>query len=243
NAGIIFREQGRPDKALAAFERVLARDPQHVSAHKALVDTLRQERRLDAWFRAFDRFEAACPNAFPLLIIALEACQYRGDFAALESYLNRLRNDEFKPSSETELADCLEELLFLLLYFDFDPESQLGLYEAYNVIARRVYGAPLKQPQKRRPGRIRIGYLSGDLRNHVMGKMMWSAVERHDRERFEIFFYSLSTVSDEWTERYRGFADRFEVVAELLERDAATRIAADDHDILVDLSTHTRGSK
>jgi predicted O-linked N-acetylglucosamine transferase (SPINDLY family) len=243
NIGIIFREQGRPDRAIAAFERVLARDPQHVPAYKALADTLQDERRLDAWFKAFDRFEAACPNAFPLLVMALEACHYRADFAALDRYLNRLRQDEFKPSSETELADCLEELLFLLAYFDFEPEAQFGLYKAYNLIARRVYGAPLALPEKRRPGRIRIGYLSGDLRNHVMGKMMWPALERHNRERFELFFYSLSAVSDEWTERYRGLADHFEVIAELVERDAAERIAADDLDILVDLSTHTRGSK
>jgi predicted O-linked N-acetylglucosamine transferase (SPINDLY family) len=106
-----------------------------------------------------------------------------------------------------------------------------------------VYGAPLALPEERRPGRIRIGYVSGDLRNHVMGKMMWPALKRHDRERFELFFYSLSTTSDEWTERYRGLADHFEVIAELSERDAAGRIAADELDILVDLSTHTRGSK
>jgi predicted O-linked N-acetylglucosamine transferase (SPINDLY family) len=243
NIGIIFREQGRPDRAIAAFERVLARDPQHVPAHKALADTLQDERRLDAWFKAFDRFESACPNAFPLLVMALEVCHYRADFAALDRYLNRLRQDEFKPSSETELADCLEELLFLLAYFDFELEAQFGLYKAYNVIAPRVYGAPIALPEERRPGRVRIGYLSGDLRNHVMGKMMWPALERHDRESFELFFYSLSTVSDEWTERYRGLADRFEVIAELSERDAAERIAADDIDILVDLSTHTRSSK
>jgi len=88
-----------------------------------------------------------------------------------------------------------------------------------------------------------VGYLSGDLRNHVMGKMMWSALQHHARERFELYFYSLSTASDEWTERYRGLAQRFEVVANLTERKAAERIAADDLDILVDLGTHTHGSK
>jgi predicted O-linked N-acetylglucosamine transferase (SPINDLY family) len=243
NMGIIFREQGRIDRAIAAFERVLTRDPRHVPAHKALCDTLQGERRLDPWLKAFDRFEAACPNAFPLLIIALEACQYRADFAGLERYLERLRRDEFKPSSETELADCLEELLFLLLYFDVEPEMQFGLYKAYNVVAPRVYGVPMALPAERRPGRIRVGYLSGDLRNHVMGKMMWSAVERHDRSRFELCFYSLSSASDEWTERYRTLADRFEVIADLPESEAAGRIARDDLDILVDLATHTRGSK
>jgi predicted O-linked N-acetylglucosamine transferase (SPINDLY family) len=243
NIGIIFREQGRMDRAIAAFERVLTRDPRHVPAHKALCDTLQGERRLDDWLRAFDRFEAACPNAFPLLVIALEACQYRADFAALDRYLARLRRDEFHPGSETELVDCLEELLYLLLFFDVEPEMQFGLYKAYNVIAPRVYGAPLALPAERRPGRIRVGYLSGDLRNHVMGKMMWSALERHDRSRFELFFYSLSSASDAWTERYRALADRFEVITDLPETEAAGRMVRDDLDILVDLATHTRGSK
>jgi protein O-GlcNAc transferase len=243
NIGVIFREQGRADAAIKAFEQVLGREPRHVPAHKALAETLLGARRLDEWFRAFDRFEAACPDALPMAVLALEACQYRADFAALDRYIDRLRQDEFKPSSETELADCLEELLFLLLYFDVDPDAQLGLYKAYDAVAPRVYGAPVALPQKRRPGRVRIGYLSGDLRNHVMGKMMWSALQHHDRGRFELFFYSLSAASDEWTERYRGLADRFDVIANLTERKAAERIAADDLDILVDLATNTRGAK
>jgi predicted O-linked N-acetylglucosamine transferase (SPINDLY family) len=243
NIGVIFREQGRSDAAIKAFEQVLARDPGHVPAHKALAETLLAARRLDEWFKAFDRFEAACPDALPMAVLALEACQYRADFAALDRYLDRLRQDAFKPSSETELADCLEELLFLLLYFDVDPDAQFGLYKTYDTVAPRVYGGPLALPDERRPGRIRIGYLSGDLRNHVMGKMMWSALEHHDRNRFELYFYSTSTVSDKWTERYRGFADHFEVIAQLPESKAAERIAADDLDILVDLATNTHGAK
>jgi predicted O-linked N-acetylglucosamine transferase (SPINDLY family) len=76
-----------------------------------------------------------------------------------------------------------------------------------------------------------------------MGKMMWSALEHHDRERFELFFYSTSAVSDRWTERYREFADHFEVVAPLAEHKAAQRIASDELDILVDLATNTHGAK
>ena len=243
NIGVIFRGQRRPDAAIKAFAHVLARDPHHVQAYKVLAETLLAERRLDEWFRVFDRFEAACPDALPMAVLALEACQYRADFAALDKYINRLRRDEFKPSSETELADCLEELLFLMLYFDVDPEAQFGLYQTFNAVAPRVYGTPLALSQERRPGRIRVGYLSGDLRDHVMGKMMWSALQHHDRDRFELFFYSLSTVTDEWTERYRGLADRFEVIAHQTERRAAERIAADDLDILVDLATNTHGAK
>jgi predicted O-linked N-acetylglucosamine transferase (SPINDLY family) len=243
NIGVIFREQGHADAAVKAFEAVLEREPRHAPAYKALAETQLEALRLDEWFRVFDRFEAACPNAFPLAGLALEACQYRADFAGLDRYVDRLSRDDFKPSSPTELVDCLETLLFLLLYFDVDPDVHFGLYKAYDKAAPSVYGRPLSLPEKRRPGRIRIGYLSGDLRNHVMGKMMWSALQHHDRERFEIFFYSLSERSDDWTERYRGLGSRFESIASLTEQDAAERIAADDLDILVDLSTHTHGAR
>jgi protein O-GlcNAc transferase len=243
NIGVILRERGRPEEAVKAFEQVLARDPRNVAAHKALAETLFGMRRIDEWFAAFDRFEAACANALPLAVLALQVCQYRADFARLDRYLDRIANDEFKPTSEGELADCLEELLFLLLYFDFDPEAQFGLYKAYDAVAPNVYGHPRPQPARRKPGPIRVGYLSGDLRNHVMGKMMWSAIGRHDRRRFELFLYSLSSEEDEWTARYRGLGPNFTVVADLTETDAVKRINADQLDILVDLATNTRGAK
>jgi protein O-GlcNAc transferase len=243
NIGVVFQEQGRTDAAIGAFEKVLAREPHHVLAHKALGDTLLAARRIDDWLRVFDRFEATCPNALSLVAQALEVYQYRGDFGALDRYLDRLRRDDFKPENETDLADSLEQLLFLMLYFDIEPETHLAFYRAYDTVARRVYGTPLARPAVRRPGRLRIGYLSGDLRNHVMGKMIWEAIRHHDRDRFELYCYATSAETDDWTERFRGFADHFEVVAGLTERDAARRIAADDLDVLVDLSTHTKSAK
>ncbi len=243
NIGVIFREQGQQEAAIRAFETVLAHEPRHVPAHKALAETLLRARHLGAWFKAFDRFEAMCPDALPLAVLALEACQYRADFASLDRYLERVRQDRFKAGSEAELADCLEELLFLLLYFDGEPDLQFSLYQAYDLAAKRVYGEPLSLPEARRPGRIRVGYISADLRNHVMGKMMWSAVQHHDRDRFEIFFYSLSTANDAWTERFRGLADHFEVIAGSSQREAVERIAADELDLLVDLGTNSFGAK
>src|SRR5207244_9642438 len=145
--------------------------------------------------------------------------------------------------NELQLADCLEVLLYLLLYFDVEQEMMLKFAQTYDVIAKRTYGEPLPRAAVRRPGRLRIGYLSADLRNHVMGKMMWQAIAHHDKTRFELFFYSLAKESDEWTERFRSIGDRFEVIASRHERAAAMRIAKDDLDILVDLSTHTKGAK
>ena len=243
NIGVILQEQDRADAAIHAFERVLARDPGYVPAHKALGEVLLAARRINDWLRAFDRFEARCPRSLAVAVRALEVNAYRGDFAAIDRYLERLRGDDFVPESRTDLADCLEQLLFLLLYFDVEPETHFAMYRAYDAVAPQVYGTPLPSPAVRRKGRLRIGYLSGDLRNHVMGKMMWEAIRHHDRNRFEIRFYSTVADSDEWTERFREFGDGYLTLANDTDPQAALRIATDDLDILVDLSTHTKGAR
>jgi predicted O-linked N-acetylglucosamine transferase (SPINDLY family) len=56
-------------------------------------------------------------------------------------------------------------------------------------------------------------------------------------------FFSLSRERDEWTDRFAGIAESFVPLADFGERDAALRIASDDLDLLVDLSTHTKGAR
>jgi predicted O-linked N-acetylglucosamine transferase (SPINDLY family) len=243
NLGALFQEQRMTDAAIAAYGEVLAADPANVAAFKNLGEVLLAAGRIDAFLANFRRFEERCPEALPLAVQALVACQHQGDFAKLDRYLEGLRHERFVPQSEAEQIDALEELLYLLLYFDVEPPLLLHLAETYDAAARRAYGEPLPAPVDRRPGRLRVGYLSGDLRNHVMGKMAWAAVERHDRRRFELFFYSLSEADDDWTARFRGLADHFRVVARESVDDTARAIAADDLDVLVDLSTHTQGAR
>ena len=243
NLGVAYQESGANDAAIAAYEAVLRTDPRHVAAYANLGAVLLASGRLEALRENFRRFEATCPGALPLAVQALEVAQYQGDFGKVGRYLTGLARKEFVASDEIELVDCLEQLNYLLLFFDVEPKTVLDFSRMYDAAAKHVYGEPLPRSVRRKPGRLRIGYLSGDLRNHVMGKMMWQAVQHHDRSRFEINFYSLVHDADEWTERFRSAGDRFEVIADLSERVAALRIANDDLDVLVDLSTHTKGAR
>jgi predicted O-linked N-acetylglucosamine transferase (SPINDLY family) len=243
NLGVLLQERGLVDHAVAAFRQVLSADPRHAAANRSLGEALLLANRLDEFCRHFAEFEAASPDSLSVATQALAACQYQGDFGRLQQYLDGLREGRFQPADESELLDCLEDLLYELHFFDVAPEMLQAQYRAYDVIARHAYGPPLELPPTRRLGRIRLGYLSADMRNHVMGKMMLAAIERHDRQRFEIHFYALSDTEDDWTARYRAAGDHFERVGHLSEREAARRIARDELDLLIDLGTHTRGAK
>ncbi len=243
NLGVLHQQQGRAQDAAQAYRLVLARDPGRDAAWKNLGEILREEGRLDEWTANFRQFEAACPDSLLLAVQALEVCQFEADFQRLDRYLDGLRQERYRAASETTLVDALEELLYLLLFFDVEPSVVHRFARTYDEATRRVYGTPLPRPAARAPGRIRIGYLSADLRDHVMGKMMWEAVRHHDRERFDLRFYSLSDKRDAWTARFEEIATSFRGLSGLADRVAARVIEADDLDVLVDLQTHTKGAR
>ena len=243
NLGVVFDELGETDSAIAALEHVIARAPLRAEVHRALLNVLARHERGAQWMAAFERFEQNCPDALGLVANALEYYQYRGDYAKVHRYVDRLARGEFKPANELDLVDSLEQILYLMLFFDIETDTQASLYATYDKAAQRVYGVPMALPAVRRPGPLRIGYLSADFRDHVMGKMMLEPIRHHDRNRYQLHIYSTSTVEDEVTAAYRANGDAFSVLADLADEAAAASIAQADLDILVDLSSHTRGAR
>lgn len=245
NLAILFHEQGDIDAAVQALEFVLARNPRRSDAHRTLVNILDTAQRHAEWGKAVLRFEQQCPDALGLVAPALEYYQYQGDFKTVERYLQRVVEEKFKPADELDFVDSLEQLLYLLLFFDAPQGLHAGLYRTYSQVALRVYGKPHAWTLPRAPGRLRVGYLSADLRDHVMGKMLVDALAQHDHEVFEVFFYSTSPPAedDAITARYRTSGDHFESLHGMSDAEAAARIVADDLDLLVDLSTHTKGAR
>jgi predicted O-linked N-acetylglucosamine transferase (SPINDLY family) len=87
--------------------------------------------------------------------------------------------------------------------------------------------------------RLRVAYLSPDLRHHSMRYFLLPLLENHNRHDFELVLYSDSLVSDEWTKRYREAADKFVQVRTLNDTALHAKIREDGIDVLVDLAGHT----
>lgn len=87
--------------------------------------------------------------------------------------------------------------------------------------------------------RLRIGFVSGDLREHSVAHFIAPVFTRHDAAAFEIFCYANQTVSDGVTARLRETVEHWREVAGLSDEELADAIRRDRIDILVDLSGHT----
>ena len=142
---------------------------------------------------------------------------------------------EISPLSLNNLAD--------------DPLFQLGRAWRYNKklvpLERGVHKPYVWNPQEARDkSKLRIGYVSSDLREHAVGFAMTDVVEVHDRTGFDIYAYYCGIERNDSTrERIRKSVDRWTDINGLSDQEAAARITEDDVDILVDLNGYTKDAR
>ncbi len=149
---------------------------------------------------------------------------------------------EWGRTSRKELLTDMEPLALSCLADD--PMLQLG--KAYFHGKRQIgMPKPIARPAPRSDGqKLRIGYVSSDLRGHAVGYAMTDVVEEHDKQSFEIFaYYCGIRRPDETQERIKKAVHQWTDINELNDDQAAAKIAADGIDILVDLNGYTKDAR
>ena len=103
---------------------------------------------------------------------------------------------------------------------------------------------PGGKPAGGRTGRIRVGYLSGDLQMHAVGLLTPELFELHDRSRFEVFGFCWTPESAQ-PQRLRILKalDHHVRLGGVDDHTAARLIAQAGIDVLVDLQGLTSGAR
>jgi protein O-GlcNAc transferase len=256
NLGVVRMASGQRAAAIESYRNALAIDPDYAEARNNLGNVWREESRLaeaEACYREAARVKPDFAEAHSNLGTALyELGRLEEAFAAYFAAL-RLKSidpsgDEGQPADFTpgdmiprtrpESARVLSNLLMTLHYDARISNPQL-------IAAARRYGElfeelPPPAAFSNDPrSRLRVGYVSGDFRQHAGGYFLASVLESHDKSKFEVFCYSNGAKVDDWTRRLRGAADHWREISSLSDGHAARLIREDGIDILIDLSGHT----
>jgi len=128
-----------------------------------------------------------------------------------------------------------------------DQAAQLQLQAANRFAQDQLratpQGAPLARADSRPEGRLRIGYLSADLREHAVMHLLRGVLAAHDRKSFFVHAYSYGRVADALTDEARRTCEVFRDIKDLSDLDAAEAITRDGIDILVDLTGFTQDGR
>jgi predicted O-linked N-acetylglucosamine transferase (SPINDLY family) len=147
-----------------------------------------------------------------------------------------------------QLLDTMSPLT-LGCYAD-DPLFQLAKANRYNkhLVGRPDLTAFPRQAPRLKSGtgqRLRVGYVSSDLRDHAVGFALSEVLELHDKSSVEIFAYYCGErrQNDATQERMKNAVDCWRDIAGVGDVEAAAQITADQIDILVDVNGYTKHAR
>ncbi|MDR2788509.1 MAG: tetratricopeptide repeat protein [Candidatus Accumulibacter sp.] len=235
NLGNLHARLGHEDEARASYERAIAFSPDDASARFNLAMLyLDANRRLDA-MAALERAAACDPGngliAAHFLFQKMHLCRWDG----IGELARRVR-----AAVENDTADIPPFILLSMPGTTPDLQRR-GAENHSRRLSRGETPAPPARGERR--GRLRVGYLSSDFKQHATVFLMADMLEAHDRSRFEIFLLSYG-VDDGSPARARVMAgvEHFVELAGLSARNAVARVAALELDVLIDLKGYTEGN-
>ena len=130
-------------------------------------------------------------------------------------------------------------VLFNRHYLPAAPAEDRQAAEEYGSLFAAIQA--LDHRAHRRGQRLRIGYLSPDVREHVVLSFSYALMTALDPARFAVTVYALGA-ADAYTEQVKRSVQDFCNLSRLTPEAAAYAIYRDGIDILVDLAGHTAGS-
>jgi protein O-GlcNAc transferase len=185
--GIVFRDQQEVTAAAASFDRAIALDPDNVRARwaKSLV-----------YASPFPESPAAAERARIEIIAGLKEFSRWSDG-------RKLQGEDFVGSDSP-------------FYLSYQEQNNRPVFECYGSLCCQAMGfsfdgrraaSPSAAPPA--PGRIRIGIVSTDIREHsVWFALIKGWFEHFDRKRFEVGAFSLTSTPDretDWAEVHSDF--------------------------------------
>ena len=191
NLGTVLAEQARLDSAVRSFRHALEITPDHAEAHYNLGNVFRERGDPDNAIDSHERALSANPDharaAGELLHQLQHVCDW-GRVAKLSAKLDALTEDALAKGKKTG------ENPFVNIARCDDLARNLDVARSWATdITRRTAAAGARFSFAHRlndKGKIRLGYLSGDFRDHPLSHVMQGVFGLHDRDRFSVFAYS-----------------------------------------------------
>lgn len=230
----------RREEALAAFDRAIALCPDHVPALNNRGGALRALGRLSEALESFGRAMAANPRVVEIDNNRAETLLMMGrQEEALAAYQRLI-------AVRPQLRCARDGYLYALQMVEHDdPRLVFQEHQRWD----RDFGIPLARfilphaNDRTRERRLRVGYISSDLRAHPVAYFVENLLEHHDRTAVEVFCYAGVSHGDATTERLRKKTDHWREVQGHSDDRLAALVRDDAIDILVDLNGHTMGSR
>jgi predicted O-linked N-acetylglucosamine transferase (SPINDLY family) len=241
NRGEALLRDHRFDDALANFDRALELDPKSLAAWLGRAHVLGLSRRIAEAKNACQEALAIEPMSVNGLVQLGQCHLFQAEIdLAIGCFDKALSID---PGHEAALANRIFAL-------DFSTKAVFAHHQAARADWWRAIGS--KEAQRagsvhandRTPDRkLVVGYVSAEFKRRSAAYSYRPIFENCDKVKFEVVCYSNSPTSDDFTETFKQYADRWRDISRWSDDQLVDCIQRDHVDILVDLSGFCAGNR
>ena len=268
NRGVALYKLKRYQESIISYDKAISLKPDYADAYLNKGNVLEQLNRYEEALLSYGQATVLIPDSPDAYnnsgnVLAM-LCRYeesiknyekaiylKPDFA--EAYSNRGNVlQDLSHSAEAEnsyrnalklkpdYSDAYNNLLCTLNYTFHDVANNLQDALNYGKMASEKVDYTYSSWEcKARPKRLRVGFVSGDFRNHAVSYFLDIIIKQLDPSIIELVAYSTEDKNDELTERIKPYFSAWRPLLGVEDKQAAQLIHQDGIHILIDLAGHT----
>jgi predicted O-linked N-acetylglucosamine transferase (SPINDLY family) len=232
NRGVALKDNKQLELAVASYDRAIALKPEMAEAYSGRAGVYKELGQQDKSFADFDHAYALAPDFVGAEGSRLHARMFLADWAnfAMDSRHLAASIADGKANS-TPFA-----------FLSINPSAAAQLQCATSWIAANHPAAadPTWRGEIYAHGKIRLGFVSADYREHPVADLVAGVLDRHDRSRFELVGISIGpNDGSAIRKRLESACDIFIDAQSLSDTEIAGKIRQHEIDILNDLTGFT----
>ena len=236
----LYRIKERWQDALIHADKALGLKPDSSAALLAKGHACFNLRRYAEAIQSFVLILTIKPNDWNAMAGMALVFGVLGDIDTTQALYRRLLEEA------PEAPSARSNFLFQIHYDpDMRPDDLCEEHLRYGeTLERRFEPKGRSFSNRRSPDRkLRVGYVSGDFRSHVVSFFTEAVLREHNRDNVELFCFANNKSTDAVTDRYRAFSDGWFAIKRESDNNVEELIRDNQIDILIDLSGHTADNR
>ena len=235
NMGNVLKDQGKTEEAIKSFKNALLLKPDFAEAFNNMGNAFQGQNKLGEAIEAYTKALSIKPDYDSARAQRLHQQAHICDWTAIE--------EDRKLIPELGIFEKSVSPFFMLSLEDA-PDLHHQRSKLYSINMYPQKPIPLPDKPLKKPKRIRIGYFSADFKIHPVSYLIAKVIEKHNRDKFEIFGYLLvGNKEDELRKRFEKSFDALKDVSKFSDKEVALLSRQDNIDIAIDLNGYTQNSR
>ncbi len=241
NLGLVLEKQGQTAQAIAAWAHLTgqryAKEPVETDMLTAALNHIGRVHENNRDYRqALEALEHSLlinPKQAGVIQHWVHIRQKACEWPVYKELPNISKNEMMMATSPLAMLALTEDPLQQLLCSHSFVARTYGLKEEF-----------LSQGKIYHHNKLRIGYVSGDIREHAVGFLLPTFLAAHDRDKYELYAYDFT--QDDGTQLRKDLLAQFDQVRNiraLTDRQTAEAVLVDEIDVLIDMHGLSAGAR